>query len=95
LQIAAEANALSVQKSLTLNGHGLTILPPIAVHDDLMSGQLAGAPLSSPAITRTIVLALPTNRPTAQHVRCTVDLLTQCAQTAVESGIWLEGKWLP
>jgi DNA-binding transcriptional LysR family regulator len=94
LQIAAEANALSVQKSLTLNGHGLTILPPIAVHDDLKTGLLAGAPLSNPAITRTIVVALPTNRPTAQHVRCTVDLLTQCAQTAVESGIWLEGKWL-
>jgi DNA-binding transcriptional LysR family regulator len=94
LKIAAEANALSVQKSLALNGHGLTILPPIAVNDELKSGQLQGAPLSSPVITRTIVLALPTNRPTAQHVRCTVDTLTNCAQMAVEYGAWLEGKWI-
>jgi DNA-binding transcriptional LysR family regulator len=94
LHIAAEANALSVQKNLALNGHGLTILPPIAVQDELKAGQLKGAPLCDPALTRTIVLALPANRPIGQHVRCAVDLLTQCAQTAVESGVWLKGKWL-
>lgn len=94
LNIAAEANALSVQKSLAVNGHGLTILPPIAVTEDLKGKLLTGAPLSGPAITRTIVLALPTNRPTDPHVRCTVDLLVQCAHIAVENGTWLEGKWL-
>jgi LysR family transcriptional regulator, nitrogen assimilation regulatory protein len=94
LTIAAETNALSVQRSLVLGGHGLTILPPIAVADDLRSGQLTGAPLASPAITRTIVLALPGNRPTSQHVRCAVDLLVECAKHAVGAGAWLEGRWL-
>lgn len=94
LQVAAEANALSVQRSLALNGHGLTILPPIAVKDDLESGLLSGAPLSGPAISRTIVLALPAKRATDQHVRCTVDLLVECARQAVENGAWLEGQWL-
>lgn len=94
LTISAETNALSVQRSLVVGGHGLTILPPIAVAEDLRSQQLSGTPLAAPAITRTIVLALPTNRPTGQHVRCTIDLLVECAKQAVEAGAWLEGRWL-
>lgn len=94
LTVSAETNALSVQRSLVLGGHGLTILPPIAVADELRRGQLSGTPLADPAITRTIVLALPTNRPTGQHVRCAVDLLVACAKEAVEAGPWLEGRWL-
>lgn len=94
LSISAETNALSVQRSLVLGGHGLTILPPIAVADDLRSGALTGAPLDQPAISRTIVLALPTNRQTGAHVRCTVDLLVSCAKQAVASGAWPEGQWL-
>lgn len=94
LTVAAETNALSVQRSLVLGGHGLTILPPIAVADDLRSGQLSGAPLSDPAITRTIVLALPAERPTGPHVRCAVDLLVAGARHAVEGGAWPEGRWL-
>lgn len=94
LSIAAETNALSVQRSLVLGGHGLTILPPIAVADDLRTQQLTGAPLADPAITRTIVLALPVSRPIGPHVRCTVDLLAECAKDAVDAGAWLEGRWL-
>jgi DNA-binding transcriptional LysR family regulator len=94
LTISAETNALSVQRSLVLGGHGLTILPPIAVADDLRSQQLTGAPITDPAITRTIVLGLPSNRPTGSHVRCAVEQLTACAKQAVEAGAWLEGRWL-
>jgi DNA-binding transcriptional LysR family regulator len=94
LTVAAETNALSVQRSLVLGGHGLTILPPIAVAEDLRSGQLSGAPLADPALTRTIVLALPSDRPTGAHVRCAVDLLVAEARQAVEGGTWLEGRWL-
>lgn len=94
LQISAETNALSVQRALVLGGHGLTILPPIAVADELRRNLLSGAPLADPALLRTIVLALPTNRPIGQHVRCAVDLLAAQARLAVASGAWLEGRWL-
>lgn len=94
LQIAAETNALSVQRRLVLGGHGWTILPPIAVAEDLKAQQLTGAPLTAPEITRTIVLALPAHRPTGPHVRCAVDLLVASARAAVDSGAWLEGRWL-
>ena len=94
LQIAAETNALSVQRALVLGGHGLTILPPIAVAEELRTQQLSGAPLADPPIARTIVLALPAKRPTGPAVRCAVDLLVQEARRAITSGAWLQGRWL-
>lgn len=94
LHISAETNALSVQRALVLGGHGLTILPPIAVAEDLRSRRLSGAPLADPAISRTIVLGLPNNRPTGRHVQCTTDLLIQTARQAIKLGSWMEGTWL-
>ncbi|MFT4195920.1 LysR family transcriptional regulator [Ottowia sp.] len=94
LNISAETNALSVQRSLVLGGHGLTILPPIAVADDLRSRRLRGAPIAEPGISRTIVLALPLNRPTGQHIRCAVELLEKVARGAIDAGTWPEGRWL-
>jgi DNA-binding transcriptional LysR family regulator len=94
LNISAETNALSVQRRLVLGGHGLTILPPIAVADDLTSKQLSGAPLDDPPIARTIVLALPTNRPTGRPVRSAVEVLVAVARDAVGSGVWPEATWL-
>ncbi len=94
LDILAEANALSVQRSLVLRGHGLTILPPIAVAEDLQTRRLSGAPLADPPVVRTIVLATPANRPSSRHVRCAVEVLTQQMREAVRSGAWPEGRWL-
>lgn len=94
LRISAETNALSVQRSLVLGGHGLTILPPIAVADDLRNGKLVGAPLASPGISRSIVLALPTHRPTPRHVQCAVESLIIEARRAIDTGSWPEGRWV-
>jgi LysR family nitrogen assimilation transcriptional regulator len=94
LTVVAETNAMSIQKSLVLGGHGLTILPPIAFADELARKQVSAAPLCDPNITRTIVLALPANRAVGQHVRRTADLLVQCVQDAVQRGAWLEARWL-
>lgn len=94
LDICAETNALSVQRALVLGGHGLTLLPPIAVAEDLRMRRLTGAPLMQPPITRTIVLALPTSRPTGRHVRCAIELLMQETRHAIASGAWPEGRWL-
>lgn len=94
LNLSAETNALSVQRRLVLGGHGLTILPPIAVADDLHSGQLVGAPLGGPGISRTIVLALPMHRPTPRHVRCAIELLEQQTRHAIDIHAWPQGQWL-
>ncbi|NYT22701.1 LysR family transcriptional regulator [Alcaligenaceae bacterium] len=94
LNLSAETNDLSVQRSLVLCGHGLTILPPIAVAEDLRNHKLKGAPLTEPGISRSIVLALPMHRPTARHVRCAVDLLLRETHNAINAGAWPEGRWL-
>ncbi|MEO6742894.1 MAG: LysR substrate-binding domain-containing protein [Caldimonas sp.] len=94
LTVVAETNAMSIQKSLVRGGHGLTILPPIAIAEELARKQVTAAPLCDPAITRKIVLALPANRPVGRHVRRTVELLIECAKDAVTRGDWLEARWL-
>jgi LysR family transcriptional regulator, nitrogen assimilation regulatory protein len=94
LTIVAETNAMNIQKSLVLGGHGLTILAPVAFADELAHKQVTAAPLEDPTITRTIVLALPSNREVARHIRRTADLLVQCVSTAVRRGAWIEARWL-
>lgn len=94
LSIIAETNAMDIQKSLVLGGHGFTLLPPIAFAEELSRKLLRAAPLSDPRITRTVVLALPANRSVGVHVRRTVDLLVNCVRSAVDSGQWLRAKWI-
>ncbi len=94
LSIVAETNAMSVQKSLVLGGHGLTILPPIAFADELATEQISAAPLGDPVLSRTIVLALPANRSIGQHVRRTVELLVKCAYECVSRKEWLHATWI-
>jgi DNA-binding transcriptional LysR family regulator len=94
LTIAAETNAMSIQKSLVLGGHGLTILPAIAFADDLARKLVSAAPLCEPQIPRTIVLAFSNTRKVGQHVRRTADLLVECAKEAVDRRVWLEAVWL-
>jgi LysR family transcriptional regulator, nitrogen assimilation regulatory protein len=94
LTIIAETNAMNIQKSLVLGGHGLTILPPIAFAAELAGKRLTAAPLVDPRITRTIAVALPADRSVGPHVRRTVELLVQCARNAVHGKQWLEASWI-
>ena len=94
LQIVCETNAMSIQKSLVLGGHGFTILPPIAFAGELESKQVSATPLAEPRITRTIVRALPSNRAVGAPVRRTVELLVKCVEDAVRRGEWLEASWI-
>lgn len=93
LNVVAETNAMSVQKSLVLGGHGLTVLPAIATVDDIAHCLLAAAPLTEPALTRRIVLALPTHRQTTAPVRCVVSALVQCMKEAAQCGNWTGAQW--
>jgi LysR family transcriptional regulator, nitrogen assimilation regulatory protein len=92
LQVFTETNAMNVQKSLVLGGHGYTVLPPISFAKELASGELTGAPLKAPEITRTLLLALPANRTVARHVRFVVDQLVKCTHEALASKKWPEAQ---
>lgn len=94
LSIAAETNAMSVQKELVLGGLGITILPSIAIVDDVARGLLSAAPLSDANLLRKIVLALPNTRRVPVAVRCVVDLLVDQMSDAVRRGKWTAARWL-
>ncbi|SAK99636.1 LysR family transcriptional regulator [Caballeronia pedi] len=94
LTVAAETNAMSVQKGLVSGGHGVTILPGIAIADDLTAGRLSAAPLADSLLSRRIVLAMPNNRRVAAAVRCVVDLLVAQIGEAVRGGAWTTAQLL-
>lgn len=94
LNVVAETNAMSIQKSLVLAGHGITILPTIAVAEDIAKNILAAAPLVEPSLNRKIVLALPSNRSTPSSVHCVVSALVQCMKESIQHGDWPAARWL-
>lgn len=94
LSVVAETNAMSIQKSLVLAGHGFTILPTIAVADDIARGVLSGAPLVSPSLKRKIVLALASNKKTTSSVQCVETILVRCMKDSVVGGNWPDANWL-
>lgn len=94
LQVIVETNAMDIQKSLVLSGHGYTILPPISFKQELADGRLKGAPLDAPKISRTLLLALLANRTISRPVRCVVDLMVDCIHEAVINKQWPEATWV-
>jgi DNA-binding transcriptional LysR family regulator len=94
LTVAAETNEMSVQKGLVLAGHGWTILPVIAVADEVANGTLTAAPLAEPEVLRKIVLAVPTTRQATPPVRCVVTALLECMKEAVRRHEWPAARWI-
>ncbi|GAO21495.1 transcriptional regulator, LysR family [Alicycliphilus sp. B1] len=94
ITVAAETNALAVHKDLVVHGMGLGVMPRAAIRAEIEQGLLSAAPITHEAFVRTIVLALPTTRRTSPAVRYVTAALTQCIQSAVASGTWLDALWL-
>lgn len=67
---------------------------PISFAKELANGELTGAPLQVPEITRTLVLALPANRTVGRHVRYVVDQIVECAHDTLTSKRWPEAQWV-
>jgi LysR family transcriptional regulator, nitrogen assimilation regulatory protein len=74
LNIAIEVDAFESKLMLVKDGLGYTVVPACAIQDELKSGQLQASVLVKPEVTRTLVLATPSSRPTARG-------LTQIART--------------
>lgn len=94
LQVAAETNDIHVQKALVRGGHGLAILSTIAVVDELMGGTLTGAPIVSPKVSRTFVMATSSSRHTSIPARCVARELILCMHEAVSNNQWPAARWI-
>ncbi|MFJ4291140.1 LysR family transcriptional regulator [Cupriavidus sp. NPDC089707] len=95
ITVAAETNALSVQKQLVVSGYGLTVLPRIAVRDEIQRGQLSAAPIDGSDFTRRIALATPASRRMSPALRCATSTLRACMMEIASSGDWLGARWIP
>jgi LysR family transcriptional regulator, nitrogen assimilation regulatory protein len=94
LKVFAETNSVNVQKELVAQGHGWTILPAVCVTQEVEQGLLCAAPLVSPGMQRTIVLAAPSSRQATAPVRCVVGVLMDCVKATFEEGRWPDARWM-
>ncbi|WP_151446672.1 LysR family transcriptional regulator [Lacisediminimonas profundi] len=94
LTIAAETNAMNVQKNLVMNGLGYTLLPSVAVAEDLASKLLTAAPITQPDLDRRIVLGRRANSSPSVAIRCAANELRTQIKAVVDQGKWPGARWL-
>lgn len=88
LNIVIDADGLSILKELVMRGVGSTILPLPSVSHEVKEGTLFALPIIKPQITRKLVLALPTDRPTTIASLKASDILRHQVEKMVETGYW-------
>jgi LysR family transcriptional regulator, nitrogen assimilation regulatory protein len=94
LTVAVETNSMDVQQRLAAAGVGFTVLPSIAVAEDVARGRLTGAPLLDAGLRRRLLMALPGTRRLGHAVRGVAELLVDEMRCSVESGAWPSATWL-
>lgn len=78
LDVVMEVDSSGSMKDVARSGHACTLLPLMAVKEELARGTLGAARVVKPAIRRTIALALTTQRPlsrAARHVAARIRVL--------------------
>jgi len=78
LQVVMEVDSSGSMKDVALSGHAYTLLPLMAVKEELERRTLGASRVTKPTIRRTIALALTTQRPlsrAARHVAARVRVL--------------------
>jgi DNA-binding transcriptional LysR family regulator len=89
LDVVVEADSYATLKDLVRHGHGWTILPLAPIHQDVISGRLAGAPLITPVPVRRLVLSFPADRPVSRLARFGAGTIDAIIRDQVERGIWV------
>lgn len=69
LNVVMEVGTSTAMKDVASSGHAFTLLPSMAVSQELLAGSLAAVQIVSPGIKRTIALSLTTQRPLSKAAR--------------------------
>ncbi|MDB5954596.1 LysR family transcriptional regulator [Ramlibacter sp.] len=69
LDVAMEVDSSGSMTDVALSGHAYTLLPLMAVQEELARGKVGAAKVVNPGIRRTIALALTTRRPVSRAAR--------------------------
>jgi len=94
LCVTAQTNAMAVQKGLVMQGQGCTVLPGVAIYQDVARGALCAAPIVEPDLCRTVVLARSATRRMSAQVRVLHDALYRQVRDEVAQRRWPHATWL-
>jgi len=72
-----ELDSISILRELIRRGQHCTIVPYSMVHEEVMTGTLRVLPVREPEITRSIVLARSTRRPTSMTMEAVGELVAE------------------
>uniref|UniRef100_Q470A9 Regulatory protein, LysR:LysR, substrate-binding protein n=1 Tax=Cupriavidus pinatubonensis (strain JMP 134 / LMG 1197) TaxID=264198 RepID=Q470A9_CUPPJ len=75
LDVALEVESLNAMKEVALSGHALTILPQLAVDDEVGAGRLAAAEIVKPQLPRAISLGVTQHHPLSRAARVVLSRL--------------------
>lgn len=85
LQIVMEVDTASAMKDVAMSGHAFTLLPLMAVQEEVARQALAASQVVAPAIQRTVALSLTTHRPLSKAARFVATRLRQLATEVVKA----------
>jgi LysR family nitrogen assimilation transcriptional regulator len=88
LKIAAQTDGMVTTRALVSAGHGYTILPYSAIHQQLINGQLSAARLCDIDIPWTLSLACWNDQAAARAVLAVRDILAAHFETLVGDDRW-------
>jgi LysR family nitrogen assimilation transcriptional regulator len=89
LEILAEVDSLSVQKTLVRGGDIFTVLAHSAIHAELAEGRVSAARIVSPTISRHVSMASASARQDSQACHAIAALMLQVARQLVRDGVWI------
>lgn len=67
--IVMEVDTLTAMKDVAMGGHAFTLLPMLAIKDEIKTGKLAAIRIDRPVIGRTVALGLTKHRPLSKAAR--------------------------
>lgn len=86
--VQVEIDAMPSTLSLVENGIGYTILSYSCVHPLIEAGRIRKWSIVEPTMTRTLVVATPTQRPVTKAARALVGFVRKQVDTLVAEGRW-------
>jgi LysR family nitrogen assimilation transcriptional regulator len=85
---AVETDSLPVQIDLVKRGFAATILPLAPVFEEVATGRLSVRAIIEPALSRTLLLATPADRPQKAASRVFADMIVAEVCELADSGRW-------
>lgn len=88
-RVELEIDAMPSTLTLVERGIGYTILSYSTVHHLVQAGRIRAWPITEPGLTRRLVLATSSQRPTTPATRAAVGLVRSLIRDLIETGVWL------